>query len=172
MKHDMIFEGRVLWARVHRPTCRPWLVANMYGHANEPIMRNQMIKKCAQFARASNEDFIILGDFNCVEDEGGMAEVLANGVAFSADAQFGQDRLPTRDSGKRFDYAVTSSQFFLTERLQQKGCADHDNVTYYLQTQDDQLRPLIGPAFIKLQRTTPIAADELFLHCNKQLFES
>ena len=88
------FDGRAVWLQVHRPHRRPWLVCNLYGHANDPAMRDTMINRIGAFARATNETVCILGDFNCTDEEGAVANLLSNGVLHNADDSFGVHRYP------------------------------------------------------------------------------
>ena len=82
--------GRVQYLQVHRRPKRPLLVANVYAHVDNPVRRNELLKT----------DFVMLGDFNCTCEEGGMAWLLANGVVYNFNESMNHFE-PTRHPGHR-----------------------------------------------------------------------
>ena len=165
-------DERVLWLQIHREQQRPAFVANIYAHASNPIARDRLIEKQCTFLRSTGEDGCIAGDWNCIDEEGGVGRMLANGVVFSADDCFGATRQPTRDSGRRIDYALTTMHWNFTERSQGPGPGDHDWVAYRAASDCKSGGSWHPPRFRQLCRETPIVEDEVWDCIDTTAFES
>ena len=153
---DLDYSGRSLWIQVHRPSQRPWLIGDVYGHANDEVLRDAFIKRVCGFASATKEDAILLGDFNCEQDEGVVRTIIGNRILVSADECFEQVPAPTRVSRRRIDYILNSTNVYFTERMQFDGPADHDAVCYYTYSGKDELQQRGPPFFIKLERSSMV----------------
>lgn len=158
-------QDRVQILQVHRPRQRPLLVANVYGHAENNPARDELLTKVAHILRDTDEDFVILGDFNCTMGEGAIAYLLANGILHDANASF-YNWEPTRPAGNRcIDYALTSPAMHPATKHQTHGPSDHDLVIYSFPGSHHTSTPaLTKPAFRKLDPTAnPTDADYLQL---------
>ena len=156
-------ESRVMFAQIDRPQQRPLLLANVYGHATNDTERDRLLRKVATYLRSTGEATLLIGDLNCTEEEGAVGEICANGIMHLADDFFDGPRLPTRESGRRIDFALCSADITFTQRSQTPGPADHDTVAYSICLRPDVAPRHMAPVPPKLRRVTPVSSDE-FLH--------
>ena len=155
-------EGRVLFTRLHRPSMPCVRLAGVHLDAKSAPERQALLQQIIQHLSGVGGDFIVVGDYNCEQDEAPVAAYMANGRLFSIETQEELD-VPTRPSGRRhIDYALTTSQVRLQNRRQYPGVSDHDLVCYDLPVEELEptLRwPLKVTLDVKERRTDAEWAD-------------
>ena len=150
---DVVPPDRVQAVRMHRFQQRPLLLVNLHAHPGNPRARDAMIASLVAVCRRYEEDYLLLGDFNCLQSDSAVGFALANGHTFSMDLRGRVLQLPTRPvSGRRIDYALGT--LFPCRGWQTSGPADHDAVFYeFALCRQPQLT---RPAFCHLTGDYPI----------------
>mmetsp|Transcript_73486 Transcript_73486/g.212659 ORF Transcript_73486/g.212659 Transcript_73486/m.212659 type:complete len:1325 (-) Transcript_73486:89-4063(-) len=118
---------RFLLVAVGRPAL---MCGNFYGHASDAARRAQAAAAACGYLRCCGRDAMVLGDWNELQSEGMVGNLIANGVVFPMDTTPGP---PTRPGGgRRIDYGVMMGEIYVTDMIQLPGVADHDIVGYEL----------------------------------------
>ena len=152
--------GRAIAISVHRPGFADLLVVNVYAHAGCPRERDALIRDVISNAKRINNDHLLLGDWNCESDEGGVGLALGNGLVSCCDETFGFNLPPTRPAGhRRIDYGLSSHNLFANELEQQRGPQDHDLVVYGFEIGDPVIK-FVRPVMRRLDRITNVADAE------------
>jgi len=139
-------------------------LAKVYGHSGSmtTARRDTFLRQVAQSLRRYDQvGCVMMGDLNCKEDEGAVAEVAANGVLHAVDASF--DQLPgaTRERGRgRIDQALASTQLVCKRRPQAMGVSDHDLVAYEFEGIKRGERRRVAPRRRVLRTSGLQVADE------------
>ena len=101
---------------------RKILISSIYCHAADRDAAGILVRKTRNALSQSRLAWIILGDFNMTQEEGGVLELIANGDAYGLD-----DR---QEGHRRLDFGLASRGLFATKLMQVPGICDHDAVVY------------------------------------------
>jgi hypothetical protein len=116
---------RFVVVQVSRPRL---FIANFYGHATDRQRRHASTIAAVGWLRWTGVPFIIMGDWNDVQEEGAVAEIIANGMAHPMDHIAGG---PTRPDGRRrIDFGLFAAELVVSRMFQMQGVSDHDLVGY------------------------------------------
>ena len=131
--------GRFLVAKVHRPRCRPFLLANAYLPASSVTEAGYLAAFLLEWLKASGEEFALLGDYNLEVSRWPLSSACSSGAIVGWDDLHVLEPQGThRDSdgeltGYTIDFGVGTRGLVTSGRLQLRGPADHDLVAYDLQ---------------------------------------
>ena len=129
--------GRFMVAKVHRPSCRPYLLA--YLPAASVTEAGYLAAFLIEWLKASGEDFAVLGDFNLEVSRWPLSSACSSGALVCwDDLHVLESRGTHRDSegeltGYTIDFGLGTRGLVTLGRVQMRGPADHDLVAYDLQ---------------------------------------
>ena len=124
--------GRFLVAKVHRPRCRPFLLANAYLPASSVTEAGYLAAFLLEWLKASGEEFALLGDYNLEVSRWPLSSACSSGAIVGWDDLHVLEPQGThRDSdgeltGYTIDFGVGTRGLVTSGRLQLRGPADHD----------------------------------------------
>ena len=136
---DARCRGRFMVAKVHRPSQRPFLLANAYLPASCVTEAGYLAAYLLEWLKATGEEFALLGDFNLEISRWPLSSACCNGAIVGWDDLHeldlrGTHRAPDGElTGYTIDFGVGSRGLVTEGRVQMRGPADHDLVAYDLQ---------------------------------------
>ena len=166
------FKGRWQCVRVHRPGLRPFFCANLYLHASDRRLANQLGRSLFEAIATCEKDAMFIGDWNCTPEEEPACSVLRSGRLHLADAVAGIEAVnaPTRTNGRHIDFALHTVRLVPHARNEFAGVADHFLITYDFNV--TQLGPFYRVASPRaLSRSSVVSSDEWNASFSRDAFE-
>ena len=132
--------------------CDKLVVCTIYGPSGDETSAGELVTEIVHALSLLCAKWIILGDFNLVQDEWPLGALLSSGAAHSMDEPFG----PT--CGRRIDYGLCSSWVHATAIDHCPGVGDHLAVRYHLDLKTDFLAGF-GPRRAHVPRPQNVVAE-------------
>ena len=130
-------QGQVV--KAHHPGCRPFLLVNIYSHSGNQHAAAEMLQKVMDWLASTGETAMIIGDFNLEANQSPIAGARMTGRWYDVDElvlgdqrQKGTRRVwqTGEYTGRVIDYALVTPELYPVHRIQDKGVADHNFVSY------------------------------------------